>query len=117
MDKRLSPETFSAECPAHALLARLADKWVMLVMLALRSGPMRNGALLRRIEGLSQKMLTQTLRSLEADGLVTRTVFDIVPPHVEYQLTPSEQDVAQLIDRLDHWIRGASADDNRALNP
>jgi DNA-binding HxlR family transcriptional regulator len=104
MDKPLSFETMKAECPARASLERLADKWVMLVMVALRAGPMRNGALLR-IEGLSQKMLTQTLRNLEADGLVTRMVHDVVPPHVEYELTSSGQDVAQLVDQLDHWIR------------
>ncbi len=114
----LSPETFDAECPSRALLARLADKWVMLVLVALRPGPMRNGELLRRIDGLSQKMLTQTLRSLEADGLVSRTVFDRVPPHVEYALTDSGQEVAQLVDRLDQWVRttiaaGSAAADRR----
>lgn len=110
MEERLSPDTFDAECPARALLTRLADKWVMLVLLALRGAPMRNGALLRRINGLSQKMLTHTLRGLEREGLVLRTTFDVVPPHVEYQLTEAGEEVARLVDQLDNWIRSSIAE-------
>ncbi|AWB06627.1 transcriptional regulator (plasmid) [Azospirillum humicireducens] len=116
MHQILSPDTFDAACPARALLTRLADKWVMLVLLALRTGPMRNGALLRRIDGLSQKMLTQTLRGLERDGLVLRTMFDVVPPHVEYQLTEGGEEIARLVDQIDRWIRDSIAG-NPAAGP
>jgi DNA-binding HxlR family transcriptional regulator len=80
----------------------------MLVLLALREGPMRNGALLRRIEGISQKMLTQTLRVLEEEGLVARQVFNVVPPHVEYSLSARGHEVAALLDRFDMWVRSAA---------
>ncbi|WP_294253827.1 helix-turn-helix domain-containing protein [uncultured Sphingomonas sp.] len=109
MDQILSPDTFDSSCPARTLLTRLADKWVMLVLLALRDGAMRNGALLRRINGLSQKMLTQTVRGLEREGLVARTMYDVVPPHVEYRLTAAGEDVARLVDQLDQWIRSSVA--------
>jgi DNA-binding HxlR family transcriptional regulator len=104
----LDANTFAAQCPARALLSRLADKWVMLVLLALRDGPMRNGALRRRIEGISQKMLTQTLRVLEEEGLVARQVFHVVPPHVEYSLSQQGHQVAVLLDQFDLWVRQAA---------
>ena len=107
MSDFLDAETFAARCPARALLSRLADKWVMLVLLALRDGTMRHGAILRRIEGITQKMLTQTLRTLEGDGLVSRRVFDVVPPHVEYSLTSEGEKVAAMLDQLDAWIRSS----------
>lgn len=108
MSYPITPETFAAQCPSRALLTRLADKWVMLVLLALREGPKRNGELLRRIEGISQKMLTQTVRTLEDDGLVVRKVFDVVPPHVEYRLSAQGRDVSLLLDGLDRWVRKAA---------
>lgn len=101
----LTPDTFAALCPSRALLSRLADKWVMLVLLALQEGPTRHGALMRRVEGISQKMLTQTLRKLESDGLLERHVFDVVPPHVEYQLTDLGREVSSLLEQLDGWVR------------
>jgi DNA-binding HxlR family transcriptional regulator len=78
-----------AECPGHRLLATLSDKWVTLVIAALdEDGPMRHSELARTVAGASQKMLTQTLRKLERDGLLTRTVTPSVPPRVDYELTP-----------------------------
>jgi DNA-binding HxlR family transcriptional regulator len=77
-----------ADCPSRHFLSRLADKWSVLVIYALEEGPQRNGELRRMIGGISQKMLTQTLRNLERDGLVARKVHAVVPPRVDYALTP-----------------------------
>jgi DNA-binding HxlR family transcriptional regulator len=79
---------FDADCPSRHFLSRLADKWSVLVIYALEGGPQRNGELRRMIGGISQKMLTQTLRNLERDGLVARKVHAVVPPRVDYALTP-----------------------------
>jgi DNA-binding HxlR family transcriptional regulator len=80
-------DAFLARCPSRQLLDRISDKWVTLVLAALSDGPQRYSELARRIAGVSQKMLTQTLRSLERDGLVTRTVTATVPVTVSYELT------------------------------
>ena len=77
-----------AECPGHELLGTLSDKWVTLVISALAEGPLRHSELARTVAGASQKMLTQTLRKLERDGLVERTVTATVPVRVDYALTP-----------------------------
>jgi DNA-binding HxlR family transcriptional regulator len=75
------------ECPGHELLARLSDKWTTLVLDALADGPMRHSEIARTVAGASQKMLTQTLRRLERDGLLSRTVTPDVPVRVDYELT------------------------------
>ena len=80
-------DAFLAECPTRELLASLSDKWMGLVLGALAGDPKRHSELARRIAGVSQKMLTQTLRTLERDGLVTRTVTPSVPVRVDYELT------------------------------
>lgn len=77
-----------AECPGHEVLGTLSDKWVTLVISALADGPLRHSELSRTVAGASQKMLTQTLRKLERDGLVSRAVTAAVPPRVDYALTP-----------------------------
>ncbi|WP_409456148.1 winged helix-turn-helix transcriptional regulator [Massilia sp.] len=81
----------SPECPGSApltaVLDRIANKWAIMVIGALSKGPMRFNAMARHIEGVSQRMLTLTLRNLEKDGLVTRTVYPTIPPRVEYELT------------------------------
>jgi DNA-binding HxlR family transcriptional regulator len=96
---------YLADCPTSQLLDRLADKWVALVLAALRDrgGAMRFSELGRRIPGVSQKMLTQTLRALERDGLVTRTVTPSVPVRVDYELTPLGRDLARLMMPLKRW--------------
>ncbi|MFI6480902.1 winged helix-turn-helix transcriptional regulator [Nonomuraea sp. NPDC050663] len=76
-----------AECPGHEILATLSDKWVTLVLSALADGPLRHSEIARIVAGATQKMLTQTLRKLERDGLVQRTVTASVPPRVDYELT------------------------------
>lgn len=73
-------------------------------MFALKEHPRRNNELLRQIEGISQKMLTQTLRRLEEHGLVKRQAFQVVPPHVEYELTPLGQSLGKALKSLDQWL-------------
>lgn len=79
----------SSACrPINELLSQIGDKWTSLIITRLSSGPMRFNVLKRNVEGISQKMLTSTLKALERDGFVERTVFPTVPPGVEYALTP-----------------------------
>ena len=84
----LPPNVYSSTCPTRQVLDRIADKWTALVIGALEDGPQRFSQIQRRIDGISQKMLTQTLRSLERDGLIERHVYAEVPPRVVYTLTP-----------------------------
>lgn len=81
-------DVYSANCPTRKLLDRVADKWSVLILLLLGQEAMRFNALKRRIDGVSQKMLSQTLRSLERDGLLSRTVVATVPVTVTYAITP-----------------------------
>lgn len=85
---QMSADVYAADCPTRQVLDRVGDKWTTLVILLLQDGPRRFSELQRRIVGISQKMLTQTLRNLERDGLVTRTLYPEIPPRVEYELTP-----------------------------
>lgn len=78
---------YAAKCPTRQLLDRISDKWVVLVLGLLEGGPKRFSVLKREIDGISQKMLSQTLRALEQDGLLTRRAFPTVPVTVEYELT------------------------------
>ena len=80
-------DAYLAQCPSRVLLDRISDKWVTLVLCALADGPLRFSELSRQLAGVSQKMLTQTLRTLERDGLVTREVTPSVPVRVDYELT------------------------------
>jgi DNA-binding HxlR family transcriptional regulator len=103
-------DAFLAVCPSRKLLDRLADKWVVLVLCALAGGdvgptPMRYSELARRIAGVSQKMLTQTLRSLERDGLLDRTVTPTVPVTVTYELTPLGLSLTEVTAALRTWAQ------------
>ena len=86
-----------------AMLSRIGDKWTLLIVRALGRAPMRFNALKRELGSISQKMLTHTLRNLERDGLVTRTVTPVTPPQVEYALTPMGRDLFGPIDALAAW--------------
>lgn len=97
-------DLFAESCPSRHLLVLIADKWSLLIMLALKDKPRRNNELLRQIEGISQKMLTQTLRNLECHGLVKRQAFQVVPPHVEYELTPLGHSLGKALKFLDRWL-------------
>jgi DNA-binding HxlR family transcriptional regulator len=94
----------AAGCPSRKVVELIGNKWSLLVMPLLRTGPRRNGDLMREIEGISQKMLTQTLRELEFNGLISRTVFESVPPHVEYELTGLGRSLGEVMKALDSWI-------------
>lgn len=86
-------------------LARIGDKWTVLVVELLRDGPTRFNELRRAINGISQRMLTLTLRGLERDGLVTRTVYPTIPPRVEYQLTSLGQTLREPLSAIADWAR------------
>jgi len=90
-------------CPSRRILDRIGDRWTVLVVGALGDGSVRFSELLRRVEGISQKMLTQTLRGLERDGLVARTVFPEVPVRVEYQLTHAGRTLREPLTALREW--------------
>ena len=93
-----------ADCRAISdVLARIGDKWSVLVVSQLGDGPLRFNELRRTIGGISQRMLTLTLRGLERDGLITRTVFPTVPPRVDYALTPLGRDLLNPVSALGAW--------------
>jgi DNA-binding HxlR family transcriptional regulator len=85
------------------VLDRVGDKWTMLVVVTLRDGPRRYTELQREIPGISQRMLTLTLRQLQQDGLVTRTAYAEVPPRVEYALTPLSRSLLEIVTPLVNW--------------
>ena len=94
---------FSASCMSHTVLEVLASKWVYLVVCALRTATLRHGELARKVEGITPKMLTQTLRELERDGLVPRKIYPVIPPKVEYELTDLGRNLAGLLDQIRRW--------------
>lgn len=93
----------NAQCPTRQVLDRIADKWTVLTVIVLAKETKRFSQLQREIDGISQKMLTQTLRSLERDGLVNRTVYPTVPPKVEYQLTKLGLTLVELVKDIRAW--------------
>ena len=90
-------------CPIREVLDRVAGKWSVQILVAAAQGPIRFTELERGIEGISRRMLTLTLRNLERDGLVTRTVHPTVPPKVEYELTPVAHELHETLQRLTDW--------------
>ena len=99
-------EPIFPECPIRNVLARICDKWSMLVIFMLekqQAEPLRFNALRKMIPDISQKMLTSTLRTLEEDGLILRQVYAEVPPRVEYSLTPRAQSLIPIVDNLVDW--------------
>jgi DNA-binding HxlR family transcriptional regulator len=93
----------SAACPTRQVLDRIADKWTMLVIVALEHGTLRFSELRRSIDGITQKMLTQTLRALERDGLVEREVIPTVPVTVRYTLTPLGHGLVDAVGAIRSW--------------
>ena len=94
---------YVAECPSRQVLDAISDKWVTLVLTALADGPQRYSDLARRIAGVSQKMLTQTLRQLERDGLLTRTITPSVPVRVDYELTALGETILPVVVAIKQW--------------
>ena len=104
-DLRERGNCFNEGCPSRAVLTHLTGRWGSLIIAALRADPvLRFSQLRNRIEGISEKMLSQTLRDLERDGLVLRTSKPVVPPHVEYALTPLGIGVAQHVEAMVKYI-------------
>ncbi|GAA2817995.1 winged helix-turn-helix transcriptional regulator [Crossiella cryophila] len=93
------------DCPTRQLLDRIGDQWTVLIVLSLRDGPRRFTEIGTWINGISQKVLSQTLRSLVRDGMLTRTAYAEVPPRVEYALTPLGHNLAETVTYLDRWAR------------
>ena len=102
---RFSRYDCSDGCPVEAALEQIAGKWKGLIIYHLLSGPLRFNALARRVGGVTQRSLTKQLRELEADGIVSRTVFPVVPPHVEYALTTKGRALRDVINALSAWGR------------
>ncbi|GAC1469209.1 MAG: helix-turn-helix domain-containing protein [Ktedonobacteraceae bacterium] len=98
-----SGNVYNTNCPARHVLNVLVDKWAVLILILLKKQTLRFTTLHRQIDGISQKMLTQTLRSLERNGLVQRTVYAEVPPRVEYTLTPLGSSLCESIAALQEW--------------
>ncbi|MDD2699981.1 MAG: helix-turn-helix domain-containing protein [Sideroxydans sp.] len=97
-------EVFSTQCPSREILNHVTSRWGVLVLTALMDGTHRFSELRRKIDGVSEKMLAQTLQQLEADGFVDRVSYPVVPPHVEYSLTPLGQQIGVQVDGLIDWI-------------
>jgi DNA-binding HxlR family transcriptional regulator len=99
----VSAQVEAEACPVQEVLERVAGKWSILIMVAATAGPIRFTELERAIPSVSRRMLTLTLRNLERDGLVTRTVYPTVPPKVEYELTPIARELRAALLSLTDW--------------
>ncbi|MES1169189.1 MAG: helix-turn-helix domain-containing protein [Leifsonia sp.] len=116
---------YRRDCPSRRLLDRIGDRWTVLIVGALDAGPRRFTELATEVDGISQKMLTQTLRSLERDGFVARTAYPVVPPHVEYELTglgrslqhPLRELEAWAVEHMDGVVQRQAAYDLRLASP
>lgn len=107
-------DVWNADCPSRRVLELVANKWALLVIPLLRGKPQRNNELLRKVGGISQKMLTQTLRDLELNGLVLRDDRQTVPPHVEYRLSPLGLSLSKTLIAVDRWAESNHAEIDRA---
>ncbi|EKN6022752.1 TPA: winged helix-turn-helix transcriptional regulator [Yersinia enterocolitica] len=97
-------ELLNVDCPSREVLKRVTSRWGVLVLIALSNETLRFSALRRKIGGVSEKMLAQTLQNLEEDGFVDRIAYPVVPPHVEYQLTPLGKEVQEQVEGLAVWL-------------
>ena len=101
----LAPDAFAKECASRVVLDRIGDRWTVLLVIALADGALRFSQLRSKVEGITPKVLTQTLRALERDGLLTRKVFAEVPPRVEYQLTALGEGLMEPVCGLVSWLQ------------
>ncbi|WP_374708448.1 winged helix-turn-helix transcriptional regulator [Buttiauxella selenatireducens] len=97
---------FAEQCPSRDVLKHVTSRWGVLILVALQGGTHRFSDLRRKMGGVSEKMLAQTLQWLEADGFVNRKSYPVVPPHVEYSLTPMGYEVSEKVAELADWIEG-----------
>ncbi|HWU56652.1 MAG TPA: helix-turn-helix domain-containing protein [Rhizomicrobium sp.] len=108
-------DVHSEDCRGvSSILARVGDKWSVLIIVLLGDGPKRFNEIKRLVGGISQRMLTLTLRGLERDGLVTRTLFPTIPPRVDYELTPLGRSLWTAVEPLGSWARDHSKDIHQA---
>lgn len=103
-EKLLRGDLMAPDCPSRAVLQHVTSRWGVLVLMALETGTHRFSELRRGIGGVSERMLAQTLQQLEGDGFVRRVAYQVVPPHVEYSLTPLGLEVAEKVRGLADWI-------------
>ena len=96
-------DPFARGCPSRDVLTKIGDRWTVLVINALAQGPLRYSELHHRVDGISQKMLSQTLKGLVHDGLVTRQVYPEIPPRVEYELTAAGLSLLEPLQMLVNW--------------
>ena len=96
---------YDRNCPTRQLLDRIGDQWTVLIVGTLVPGPLRFTEIGKRVDGISQKVLTQTLRSLVRDGILTRTAYPVIPPRVEYELTALGRNLSEPLEMLDTWAR------------
>lgn len=99
-------DLFAEQCPSREVLKHVTSRWGVLVLVALLAGTHRFSALRRKVNGISEKMLAQTLQWLESDGFIERIAYPVVPPHVEYNLTPLGQEIGKQVEALADWIEG-----------
>lgn len=97
-------DLFQEGCPSREVMKHVTSSWGVLILIALQDGTMRFSALRRRVSGVSERMLSQTLHWLEGDGLITRRAYPVVPPHTEYSLTDLGQEAAGKVAALADWI-------------
>lgn len=97
-------QLFSEKCPSREVLKHVTSRWGVLLLVALLSGTHRFSDLRRKVNGISEKMLAQTLQWLEGDGFVERISYPVVPPHVEYRLTPLGEEIGQKVEAMADWI-------------
>jgi len=103
-EKFIRGELLNVNCPSRDILKRVTSRWSVLILLALQNQTLRFSALRRAVGGVSERMLAQNLRYLEEDGFVQRIAFDVVPPHVEYRLTPLGREVGEQVVGLADWL-------------
>ncbi|UVV73424.1 winged helix-turn-helix transcriptional regulator [Pantoea agglomerans] len=103
-EKFIRGELLNVNCPSRDVLKRVTSRWSVLILLALQDQTLRFSALRRTVGGVSERMLAQNLRYLEEDGFVQRIAYDVVPPHVEYRLTPLGREVGEQVVGLADWL-------------
>lgn len=97
-------DVFADQCPSREILNHVTSRWGVLLLVALLDGTHRFSDLRRKVKGISEKMLAQTLQLLEGDGFVERIAYPVVPPHVEYRLTPLGEQIARQVEAMVDWI-------------
>lgn len=103
-DRMQRGDVFAPRCPSREILKHVTSTWGVLILIGLQGGTLRFSELRRKVAGVSERMLAQTLQQLEGDGLLVRRSYRVVPPHVEYSLTPLGQEAAERVEALTDWI-------------